>query len=556
MRILAGQRFDKEKVASADGRILLRCWEDYVFEGELAEAVVLPKACVKSNLPGDAGWRLLVNFGDYIGLLRLGGHTVEIRSKKLDSHGFDQLLRQITDRISNLPFDVNAPAFVPFSRDALNERDRIYHALVYLRWAMRFRSPALKESWGQVSADPHRTLVREERRAAPWDVRGVTPRTLERIASHPETWASVASGSPLMSTALAQSLVDPQGRHYFPHEVVEVVAETCLDTPENRFAKHFLAVARELLERADAVLSAVAGSDAGLVEEARALAEELRAMEATPFLRDVGQMQRFPAHSQVLQKRAEYRDLLLHYQALVLAASYPISADDLTRIIETKSASLLYEYWCFFEMAEQLSQLLGPPVTGLVASGDQLHATLGEGLKLEFAGGAELHYNRSFARSGSPWRTYSVPLRPDIVLKLGDALHLFDAKFRVDRWDIPGDESQQELEAIEADDRAGVASKGWWKNADIHKMHAYKDALRSGGAKAATVWVLYPGSEFVFYDEGGAKLSSPQDLEAGASGVGAIPAAPVGNSAGSQCGAVLASLMAQSAQSASSSVKR
>ena len=140
------------------------------------------------------------------------------------------------------------------------------------------------------------------------------------------------------------------------------------------------------------------------------------------------------------------------------------------------------------------------------------------------------------------------------MLKLGDALHLFDAKFRVDRWDIPGDESQQELEAIEADDRAGVASKGWWKNADIHKMHAYKDALRSGGAKAATVWVLYPGSEFVFYDEGGAKLSSPQDLGPASSGVGAIPATPVGSSAGSQCGAVLARLITQATQSFSYSM--
>ena len=75
------------------------------------------------------------------------------------------------------------------------------------------------------------------------------------------------------------------------------------------------------------------------------------------------------------------------------------------------------------------------------------------------------------------------------------------------------------LDKLEADDRAGVASKGWWKNADIHKMHAYKDALGSEGARVATVWVLYPGTEERFYEV------APGAME----GVGAIPLEPQGD---------------------------
>ena len=56
----------------------------------------------------------------------------------------------------------------------------------------------------------------------------------------------------------------------------------------------------------------------------------------------------------------------------------------------------------------------------------------------------------------------------------------------------------------------------WWKNADIHKMHAYKDALGRDGASVATVRVLYPGTEEVFY---------PANAE-GTEGVGAVPLVP------------------------------
>ena len=54
------------------------------------------------------------------------------------------------------------------------------------------------------------------------------------------------AGSPLASTALAAQLTDSRGRAYFPSEVVEVTAETCIDNPENRFAKYFVGLALEL----------------------------------------------------------------------------------------------------------------------------------------------------------------------------------------------------------------------------------------------------------------------------------------------------------------------
>jgi predicted component of viral defense system (DUF524 family) len=77
--------------------------------------------------------------------------------------------------------------------------------------------------------------------------------------------------------------------------------------------------------------------------------------------------------------------------------------------------------------------------------------------------------------------SYSVPLRPDFTWKLhGQAGVVFDAKFRLERLNIAGED----------DDSPETIAK----RADLYKMHTYRDAL---GARAAVA--VYPGMESVFY---------------------------------------------------------
>jgi predicted component of viral defense system (DUF524 family) len=69
-------------------------------------------------------------------------------------------------------------------------------------------------------------------------------------------------------------------------------------------------------------------------------------------------------------------------------------------------------------------------------------------------------------------------------------------------------------------------------------MHAYKDAVRGRGARVASVWVLYPGTEFRFFAEDETKVESPETLPVALfgralRGVGAIPLMP-SDSTGSQ----------------------
>ena len=131
---------------------------------------------------------------------------------------------------------------------------------------------------------------------------------------------------------------------------------------------------RELSER---VAERFAAADAEHLLRDRDLAgdaERMRQVAAqwmmAPFLSGVGRLRYFPASSQVLQNRVGYRELLRHYLAIILAARDPIHARDLQLIMEAKSASLLYEYWTFFTLADALRPLLGYPVQATQMTSD------------------------------------------------------------------------------------------------------------------------------------------------------------------------------------------
>ena len=110
-----------------------------------------------------------------------------------------------------------------------------------------------------------------------------------------------------------------------------------------------------------------------------------------------------------------------------------------------------------------------------------------------FPGGVIVYFNKTYHRGESYDRSYSVTLRPDLVLQLKDEIYIFDAKFKLERLDIDILESN--------DEENGTPSGTTFKKADLYKMHTYRDAIR--GCRGA--YVLYPGEETqIFYvDETG-----------------------------------------------------
>jgi predicted component of viral defense system (DUF524 family) len=119
-------------------------------------------------------------------------------------------------------------------------------------------------------------------------------------------------------------------------------------------------------------------------------------------------------------------------------------------------------------------------------------------------------FNRTYTRSKHD--AYSTPLRPDVVLIVGAIEYVFDAKYRLDTLWVQDDDV----------DDGDVALT--YKRADLYKMHAYRDAL----VPVQAAFVVYPGTEFSFFERSGHLRSHPDDVQI-VDGVGAIPLRPGGS---------------------------
>ena len=189
-----------------------------------------------------------------------------------------------------------------------------------------------------------------------------------------------------------------------------------------------------------------------------------------------------------------------------------------------KDIATLYEYWLFFTLLDLLSEVFDiqpkeiQQLIGLDRNGISLNLKQGTAIALKGIFESPLRrlnvqfsYNRSFGggKTYPHGGSYTTTLRPDytvsiwpvdildqkIAEKTEQITHIhFDAKYKVNNFyelistskaDVLNKEENEELIIEEAEEN----KKGTFKNQDLLKMHAYKDAIRrTGGA-----YVLYPG---------------------------------------------------------------
>lgn len=186
-----------------------------------------------------------------------------------------------------------------------------------------------------------------------------------------------------------------------------------------------------------------------------------------------------------------------------------------------RDIATLYEYWIFLQLYDLVVTKFN-----LESYKTQNFGRLFEedesGLSLKLKSGKELiikgstdfpsrnlsirfSYNRTF-KGGNRYTdrnagSITTTLCPDYTLSIWPAsfteteaeseeviVHIhFDAKYKIENItnQYTVSENPEDLDAIEAEER-----KGTFKNVDVLKMHAYKDAIRrTGGA-----YILYPGS--------------------------------------------------------------
>ncbi len=518
-----------EAPIEVEGRLRLEAETPWLIRGEgIADLPLLEE--LQRRLPARCVERiadvLRVHFTNEVGIYKLPSLPVlEIVSGKWDDADYENMLSAISARVAGLPFAAGTGAQLPYDWSRSADSRVLYHAYIYLRHILSSVAPheeRLAPVLSEIIRHPHRRFERyreskplhQAQRADARTVRGILR---GRMTRGPE--------------ALARMVSDRLGG-YLPRTIDEPAVKSTVDVPENRFIKAFL---RQVVGVIDAVMAEA--KNVGGAFEARVEAEcaqmfhTLAPIRHAGMWREVGAMTRLPIESMVLQHRQGYRDVLRHFTRLKMTTRIPFKSRG-RDLLEVKNIATLYEMWTFFAVEAAVTRVLGRPATADSATTTPLQKTLGYALEISWAGGTTLFYNLNFSRSkGKVGCSYSVPLRPDITLRLPcGRLHLLDAKFRLQRLGHAGIESK--------DDDNAAERRGDFKRADVYKMHTYRDALDS-----ATAWVLYPGDRFQFFvDEARARpVTDACEIGPQSQGVGAIPLVP-GTSA-SMLNAVISGLM-------------
>lgn len=446
-------------------------WQEYAVSG-----VDSVKGASVEDRIGDQIFR--IRFENQIGrgLIRLvvGRHRltlpVEVLSNKFpekESHlnFYSRLLDDLSQKATQLPFAISAPTSAGIDESPTDPSALfIYHFL-------RQYDADLRSAVQIIAAMPHRRLDAVTRWRPVAKATGIGAATIVSIMTHPEYLVPVGD----LDLDCARSL-----HRTAPWQVLQELPVDTFDTPENRFAqaalKEFLRAVQDLPDQA--WWKYVPPEDERDIRDLASFISETLTM--SPF-DEAGDMVVFPEASQVLLRRDGYRELLQLWRLFHLAR-HPFFAN-LEQAIDTRDVAKLYEYWCFFELGQHLSNVFDlPPKATLTISDEE---GLEERARIEWPGRASLVFNRSFPRGRS--QSYSVMLRPDFFLEIEEVLAprrrlVFDAKFRFTTGD---------WHTVEDDD----SPLRQVKHADIYKMHTYRDAL---AAQAAIV--LYPGDQPIFYD--------------------------------------------------------
>ncbi len=458
------------------------------------------------------------DWGDYVGISRLRIEVdgaavldlpVEVYSRKL---GYDEdyrrLLDELADWLATLVFSVATPTALP-SILAGPGQGSLYLQYLLLRWLMA--PQRLPGAFERVRAEPHRRVIRESRWVNFGRARDVAPHGLIDLVAQ----ADLVHATTVVAPAVARVL---RGR--VPREIVETHPRTEFDTPENRFVGHLLDLLALRLGHLERTFRRDAEAHPARADLAHLLAEDCRRwarrvseMRRAPFLKEVGPMRVFPASSQVLRRREGYRQLRDAYLRLLSAPQVRWEGLEEVLRVPARDVPTLYEYWCFFTLADALMRAGGASprwdeIVCLEADCWEIRLRQGEASSVRI-GPARLWYNRGFRQPNS----YSLPLRPDYTVQVGQRLWLFDAKYRLEWQDIA---SALQKESEGADDEAT------FKRADLYKMHAYRDAIR----EAVAVFILYPGTVFRAFGADGRQYDDPADLPTDFEGVGAIPLRP------------------------------
>ena len=301
-----------------------------------------------------------------------------------------------------------------------------------------------------------------------------------------------------------------------PERITTVRKTDSVDTPDNRFIKH--ALENFLKFCTDINIKAKEFGHGKMEVESDLLIRELESQLHHTVFKDISRPNTLKLNSPVLQRKEGYREVLRVWLMFDLAAKLIWQGGDDVYSGGKKDIASLYEYWLFFKLLDLLQSIFEiepKDISELIKeTPDGLSLQLKQGKFTALRGiydsgsrklNVRFNYNRSFSgkKSYPDSGSWTTTLRPDYTLSIWPygiseveaekqelIVHVhFDAKYKVANLsDFLEQNADKDLNEEKAENRKGI-----YKNADLLKMHAYKDAIRrTGGA-----YVLYPGDKSI-----------------------------------------------------------
>ncbi len=248
--------------------------------------------------------------------------------------------------------------------------------------------------------------------------------------------------------------------------------------------------------------------------EANELTEKLENHLQHNIFKEISRPTTLKLNSPTLQKKEGYREILKIWLKFDLAAKLVWNGGEDVYSGGKKDIATLYEYWLFFKLLDVLKSIFEIEPKELekliTSSSNELSLQLKQGKFTALNGtytkgnrdlNIRFSYNRSFVgnKDMSKAGSWTTTLRPDYTLSIwptnlnetaaeeeDQIVHIhFDAKYKIANINQILENKQD----VELNEEKKNNLKGIYKNADLLKMHAYKDAIR----RTSGAYVLYPG---------------------------------------------------------------
>ena len=411
----------------------------------------------------------------------------EVRSRKIDyATEYAAMIGDLSKYSQNLIYESSSPLFQSFELEDIQDRSS-YEEFMLLEYL--FRDENLPFTIEYLSRNLYSALTSTKEEVPTSFASNVSPNDLIDVFSNSDN---------LTKTDDANSIWYKKTKGHIPLKINETKYIDNIDVPENRFYKNFLESIENLINQ---LLKKV--PEGYIRDKLLIYKETISAYLSARYFKDISMMDYVPLNSQLLQKKEGYRDILQYY--LMFELGFKLKWDEVTNEFKGNEKKLfeLYEYWCYFELVDIIKDLCDSTIDFndiFSFSSDKMTISLREGIVKKFYMNIndknirmDLLYNKTFSKSKyNDYNSYSVNLRPDysLIIYIGNERYIihFDAKYKLNIYD----ES--------------------FKNEDVVKMHAYKDAI----ADTIGAYVLYPGEKKKLYHEDEMRLKS----------VGAFPLNP------------------------------